>query len=106
MNEERLVHVAATELQQLLSQSTNKWSKWFYKRLHCRGSGRFNSIRQVAPVCPPMWAHWRHLANTIERVLPSVHPSPQTKRQIDRFSCFCTAHGRKSLYVTLGDPFP
>jgi len=28
----------------------------------------------------PMWAHWRHLANTIERVLLALaHPSPQPK---------------------------
>jgi len=25
--------------------------------------------------------------------------------EIDRFSRFCTAHGRKSLYYTMGDPF-
>jgi len=60
--------------------------------------GRFNRIRQVAPMCPLMWAHWRHLANTIELVLSSAHPSPQTKRQIYQFSRFCTAHGIKSLY--------
>jgi len=57
-------------------------------------------------MCPPMWAHWRHLANMIELLLPSAHPSPQPKRQIDRFSCFCTAHDRKSLYFTMGNPFP
>jgi len=51
-------------------------------------------------------AHWRHLANTIELVLPSAHQSPQPKRQIDRFSRFCTAHGRKCIYFTIGDPFP
>jgi len=28
--------------------------------------------------------------------LPSAHPSPQTKRQIERFSHFCTAHGKVS----------
>jgi len=50
--------------------------------------GRFNHIRQVAPMCPPMMAHWRHLANTIELVLPSANPSPKPKRQIDRFSHF------------------
>jgi len=49
-------------------------------------------------------AHWRQLANTIEPVLPSAHPSPQTKRQIDRFSHFCTAHGTASLYFTTGRP--
>ena len=57
-------------------------------------------------MCLPMVAHWRHLANTIELVLPSAHPSTQPKWQIDRFSCFCPAHGRKSLYFTMVDPFP
>ena len=62
--------------------------------------GLFNRIR------PPMWTHWRHLANTIERVLPLAHPNPQPTRQIDWFSRFSTAHGRKSLYFTMGRPFP
>ena len=26
-----------------------------------------------------MWAHWRHLTSTIELVLPSTYPSPQTQ---------------------------
>jgi len=39
-------------------------------------------------------AHWRHLANTIELLLPSAHPSLQLKRQIDRFSHSYAAHGR------------
>ena len=43
-------------------------------------------FRQVMPTCPPMWAHWCHLANTIELVLPSAHPSAQPKRQIDRLA--------------------
>jgi len=41
-----------------------------------------------------MRAHWRHLANTIEFVLPLANPSPQPKRLIDRFSHFCTTHGK------------
>jgi len=36
------------------------------------------------------------MANTIEFVLLSANTSPQPKRQIDRFSHFCTAHGRVS----------
>jgi len=69
--------------------------------------GRFNHIRQVSPICPPMTARWRHLANTIELVFHSAHPSRQPKRQIDRFSRFCTAHGKKSLYlIMVDDPFP
>ena len=51
--------------------------------------GRFNRIRQMAPMCPPMRAHRRQLANTIEFVLLSaLVVSPQPKRQIDRFSHF------------------
>jgi len=48
-------------------------------------------------MCPPMWAHLRHLGHMIELVLSSAHPSPQPKRQIDWFRRFCTAHSRKSL---------
>jgi len=66
--------------------------------------GRLNSIRQEVPMCLPMLTRWRHKANTIEPVLPSAHPSPQSKRQIEPFSRSCTVHGRKSLYlqVTMG----
>jgi len=35
--------------------------------------GRLNRFRQVAPMCPPMWADWRHLANTIELVFSLTH---------------------------------
>ena len=45
---------------------------------------------------PPMRAHCRHLANTIECVLPSAHLTPQLKQQIDRMGHFCTAHGKIS----------
>jgi len=37
---------------------------------------------------PSTRGHWRNLANTIELVLPSAHPSPQPKRQINQFSHF------------------
>jgi len=51
-----------------------------------------------------MRAHWRHLANTIELVHPSAHSCPQPKRQMNWFSRFCTAYGRKCLYFTMGAP--
>jgi len=47
-------------------------------------------------MCPHRRAHWRNLTNMIKPVRPSAHPSPQPKWQIDRFSHFCTAHGRVS----------
>jgi len=43
-------------------------------------------------------------ANMIELVHPSAHLSPQSKWQMDRFSRFCTAYGRKCLYFTMGAP--
>jgi len=80
----------------IVYSSYNKWSKEPGIRPHRRADGRLNRIRQVAPMCPPMTAHWRHLANSIELVLPSAHPNPRAKRQIDRFSHFCATHGRMS----------
>ena len=53
--------------------------------------------RQCALPC----GHWCQLANTTELVKHSANPSPQPKLQINRFSCFCTAHGRKSPYLTM-----
>ena len=84
----------------------NKWAKYFDIRRIATVDRQFNVIRQVMATCPPMRAHWCHLANTIELVHPLAHRSPQPKRQINRFSRFCTAHSRKSLYFTMGDPFP
>jgi len=62
----------------------------------------------LAPPAKYNWncVQWCHLANTIEFVLRSPHPSPQPKRKIHQFSRFWTAHGRKSLYFTMGDPSP
>jgi len=42
--------------------------------------------------------------SAIELVHPSAQSSPQSKRQMDRFSRFCTAYGRKCLYFTMGAP--
>jgi len=35
-----------------------------------------------------------------------AHANSQPKRHLDRFSRFCTAHSRASLYFTVGHPFP
>jgi len=53
-----------------------------------------------------------HMANTIELVHPSTPSSPHPRREMDRFSHFCTAYGRKCLYFKMGAlvyqncPFP
>ena len=58
------------------------------KRPHYAAHGRFNHIRQVAP----MWTH-SHLGFVIPQMASwSVQP-------------FCTAHGRESLYFTMGHFF-
>ena len=49
---------------------------------------------------------WLHVANTIQFMLPLAHLSPQLKWHLDWFSRFCTVHSRKSLYFTVGCPFP
>ena len=35
-----------------------------------------------------------------------AHPTPQPKRNVDRFSYFCTGDSRVSLYFRWGAPFP
>jgi len=34
-----------------------------------------------------------------------THPTTHPKQHLDRFSCFCTGHGRESLYFIMGRPF-
>jgi len=81
----------------------NKWSKEFDIKPH-RCSRR--TVQSYSPGCANVPSHGvcTHLANMIELVFPSAHQSPQPKRQIDRFTHFCTAHGRKSLYFIMGRP--
>jgi len=50
--------------------------------------------------CPSTRVHQCHLANTTELAHPLAHWSPQSKWQMDRFSHFCTAYGRKRIYFT------
>jgi len=41
----------------------------------------------------------------LQYAVPWANPSPYPKWHLDRFSCFCTAHGRESLYFTTGSLF-
>ena len=43
---------------------------------------------------------------TPSNTIPWAHLSPQPKRHLDRFGCFCTDDRRVSLYFTMGRPFP
>jgi len=45
------------------------------------------------------------VANTIELVHPSVHSSPQPKRQTDRFSCFVQLTAESPYIVCNGRPY-
>jgi len=51
-------------------------------------------------MCPPMRAHWRHLENKIEHVLPWAHASPQPKREISGSAIFAqlTANSPYTLH--------
>jgi len=59
--------------------------------LHMDGSVVFARFHQCAP-------HLIHAS--------LAHPNPQPKQHLDRFSHFCTAHGRASVYFTMGRPSP
>jgi len=72
-------------------------------KAHRRRRRMVHCYWQMTTTCPSTRAHWHHLANTIELVHPSTHSSPQSKRQIDRFSRFCT-DGRKCIYFTMRAP--
>ena len=51
----------------------------------------------------------RRSRRTVQSYSPggaNVPSSPQPKLQIDRFSRFCKAYGRKSLFFAIGAPFP
>jgi len=57
-------------------------------------------------MCLPMWAHWRHLANTIEPVLPSatVH-KPNGKSIGSAVSATHSSRQKVPLFYK-GQPFP
>jgi len=58
-------------------------------------------------MCPPMKAHWRHLANTTELVHLSAHQSLQTKRQTDPFSSAVLHSSRQKVPILYnGRPYP
>ena len=54
------------------------------------------TVQSYSRRCASVPSHEGTLANTIELVLHWAHATPQPQRQIDRFSHFCTAHGRVS----------
>jgi len=57
--------------------------------------GWFSRIRHVEQMCNP-----------VKYMLPTAHARPCPKWHLDRFSHFCTTHGKESLYCATGHPFP
>jgi len=55
-------------------------------------------------MCPPMRAHWRHVAN--ELVLPSAHPSPQPKRQSISSAVFAQLKAESPYTLQWHAPLP
>ena len=52
-----------------------------------------------------VFARWRQCAPHLI-MLSWAHSNPNSKQHLDQFSHFCTAHGRMSLYFTMGHLFP
>jgi len=71
-------------------------------------------ISQKMSALPPhtdgliVFARWRQGAPPCNKCFlgPIRIHIPQPRRHLDRFSHFCTAHRRVSLYFTMGRPFP
>jgi len=55
-------------------------------------------------MCPPMWAHWRHLANIIELVLRVGLPQSTTQTANRLVLHSLQQKVCKSLFFTMGDP--
>jgi len=74
------------------------------KRPHCRRRWR---VQSYSPGCANVPSHEGTLAppGVYSWTCASFGP-PESTTQIDLFSRFCTAHGRKSLYFTMGGPGP
>jgi len=53
-----------------------------------------------------VFARLRQCAPHLRRLLPRAHPTPYPKRHLNRFRRFCTAHGRRPHYYTMGRPSP
>ena len=76
--------------------------------------GQFSCIRQVAPVCPAMWAHWCHLANTIKlcflrptqtairSVQPFLHSARQKVPTLYKHSCVLSNAGLSNALTETG----
>jgi len=52
-----------------------------------------------------VFSRWRQCALLLN-TFPWSHRNPNPKRHLEHFSHFCTAHGRASLYFTVGRTFP
>jgi len=63
--------------------------------VECYSTGGGNVSFHKGTLAPP---------GEIELVHPLAHSSPQPKREMDRFSLFCTAYDRKSYFFTMGAP--
>jgi len=68
--------------------------------------GRFNRTRQVAPICPPIWARWHHLANMVNLCFlrPSRFHNPNGKSIGSALSAQLMAESLYSLQWTTLSP--
>jgi len=65
-----------------------------------------NVTPMSVPMCPLMRAHWRHLANMIELVLPSAHPESTTQMANRLVQPFLRSSRQKVFILYNGHPFP
>jgi len=78
----RLSAMSCTEMAELIDLPFRLWTRVGWRK------HKFNCICQVAPMCPPIWAHWHHLANTTTGK-PSICGGDAVLCQITFTTCCC-----------------
>jgi len=78
----RLSAMSCTEMAELIDLPFRLWTRVGWRK------HKFNCICQVAPMFPPIWAHWHHLANTTTGK-PSVCGGDAVLCQITFTTCCC-----------------
>jgi len=74
--------------------------------LHCSSWQTVATLYSKPPLFPlKIAAYHDEIWTHIKYIVCWAHLSPQPKWHFDRFSRFCTAHRRVSLYFTTGCPF-
>ena len=94
----------------------NKWSKVIWHKAASLQQASVQSYSPVAPMCPPLRAHWRHVPSGEGTLAPPGEydwtcasfglPMSTSKTASRSVKPFLHSSLQNSLYFTMGAPFP